>query len=55
MPKNWESREKKLERRKHGMQVTNRSIFAIQQVIGKRAEQAQKERKDNGTHQGHRS
>lgn len=38
MPKNWEQRDKKLERRKHGMVVTNRSIFTIQEVIGKKAQ-----------------
>jgi hypothetical protein len=43
MPKNWEAREKKLDKRKHGMVVTNRSMkTVILPMLGKRAEQAKK-------------
>jgi hypothetical protein len=41
MPKNWEAREKKLQRRKTGMVVTNRSIKSvILPVIAKKAQAA---------------
>lgn len=49
MPKNWEARDKKLDRRKNGMRVSNRSIFTIQQVIGRKAAEAKaKEKKREG-------
>lgn len=46
MPKNWQAREKKLEKRKHGMIVTNRSLKSvILPVIAKKATEAKKKGK----------
>ena len=36
MPKNWEQRDKKLDKRKHGMRVSGRSIFVIEEADQKR-------------------
>ena len=36
VPKNWQAREKKLEKRKKGMKVSNTSIFVIQESEAKR-------------------
>jgi hypothetical protein len=36
VPKNWEARDKKLEKRKHGMKVSNRSIFDMVESNKKR-------------------
>lgn len=36
MPKNWQAREKKLQKRKTGMKVDGRSIFVIQESEQKR-------------------
>jgi len=36
VPKNWQARDKKLEKRKRGMRVSNRSIFTIQESEAKR-------------------
>jgi hypothetical protein len=38
MPKNWEARERKQKKARTGMVVTNRSIFTIQEVLGKKAQ-----------------
>lgn len=46
MPKNWEAREKKLDRRKTGMIVSNRSMKSvILPVIAKKAQAAEKKGK----------
>lgn len=43
MPKNWEAREKKLDRRKTGMIVSNRSLKSvILPVIAKKAQPKEK-------------
>jgi hypothetical protein len=36
VPKNWEARDKKLEKRRHGMKVSNRSIFDMVESNKKR-------------------
>jgi hypothetical protein len=36
VPKNWQAREKKIEKRKHGMRMSNRSIFVVQEAEAKR-------------------
>jgi len=36
VPKNWQAREKKIEKRKRGMKVSNTSIFTIQESEAKR-------------------
>jgi len=38
----WKRRAKKLEKRKRGMQVSGRSVFTIQEIKKKKAEQARK-------------
>ena len=45
MPKNWEAREAKQNKRRFGMKVSGKSIFLLQEMIGRRAREA-KERKD---------
>jgi len=42
--KKWKRREKKLEKRKRGMQVSGRSVFTIQEIQKKKAEKAKKSR-----------
>lgn len=37
----WERREAKLEKKKHGMRVSGRSVFTLQEMQRKRAEAAQ--------------
>lgn len=44
MKEKWTRREKKLNKRKRGMQVTGRSVFTLQAVLKKRAEGAAKRR-----------
>ncbi len=39
----WERREAKLEKKKHGMRVSGRSIFTLQEMQRKRAEAARNE------------
>lgn len=36
MPKNWEARDRKVQKRKNGMKVDNRSIFVVQESERKR-------------------
>ncbi len=36
MPKNWEQREKKLDKRRNGMRVSGKSIFVIEEADAKR-------------------
>lgn len=36
----WERREAKLEKKKHGMRVSGRSVFTLQEMQRKRAEAA---------------
>lgn len=36
MPRNWEQREKKLDKRRNGMRVSGRSAFVIQESNRKR-------------------
>jgi hypothetical protein len=36
MPRNWEHRDKKLEKRKNGMKVDNRSIYVMRDANIKR-------------------
>lgn len=38
MPSNWEAREKKIFKRSHGMRVSNRSIFVMDESNRKRDE-----------------
>lgn len=38
MTEKWERREAKLEKKKHGMRVSGRSIFTLQEMQRKRAE-----------------
>lgn len=46
MPKNWQAREKKLDKRKNGMIVSNRSIKSVVlPVIAKKAQAAEKKGK----------
>jgi hypothetical protein len=46
MPKNWQAREKKLDRRKNGMIVSNRSMKSvILPVIAKKATEGKKKDK----------
>lgn len=40
----WERREKKRNKKKNGMRVTNRSIFIIKEQIEKRSRDAKKKR-----------
>ncbi|MCL5428486.1 MAG: hypothetical protein M1347_01615 [Chloroflexi bacterium] len=43
MPKEkWKRREKKIEKRKRGMRVSGRSVFTLQEIQKKKAEQAKK-------------
>lgn len=44
MPKNWEARDKKLDKRKNGMRVDNRSIFVLQESQRKRDKKLRDER-----------
>lgn len=43
MPKNWEQREKKLDKRRNGMRVSGRSIFVIEESEAKRNKKKVKE------------
>jgi len=36
MPKNWQQREKKLDKRRNGMRVSGRSVFVIDEAEKKR-------------------
>lgn len=36
MPKNWEARDKKLDKRRNGMRVSGRSIFTMDEAEKKR-------------------
>ena len=36
MPKNWEARERKQQKRKYGMRVSGRSAFLIEEARAKR-------------------
>lgn len=36
MPKNWQHRDKKLDKRRRGMRVSGRSIFTIEEAEAKR-------------------
>jgi len=38
----WEKREKKKNKKRHGMQVSNRSIFTIKQEVEKKSRDAKK-------------
>lgn len=40
MTEKWTRREAKLEKKKHGMRVTGRSVFTLQEMQRKRAEAA---------------
>jgi hypothetical protein len=40
----WKRRESKLEKRKRGMQVVGRSIFTLQQVQKKKAEETKRKK-----------
>ncbi|MEX1248809.1 MAG: hypothetical protein WEA61_10045 [Anaerolineales bacterium] len=43
MPKaKWKRREKKIEKRKRGMRVSGRSVFTLQEIKKKKAEEAKK-------------
>jgi hypothetical protein len=51
VPKNWEARDKKLDKRRNGMRVSGRSIFVIEESEAKRNKrkvEKMKERKSNG-------
>lgn len=41
----WKRRDEKLHKRKHGMQVSGRSVFTIQAVQKKKAEAAKRAKK----------
>ena len=43
MPRNWEHREKKLEKRTRGHRTSNRGIFTVQENQRKRAEAKKQE------------
>ncbi len=42
MEEKWKRREKKLEKRKTGMRVSGRSVFTLQGILKRRAEEAAK-------------
>jgi len=51
MPKHWEQREKKLNKRRLGMRVVGRSVFVIQEATRDRARKIaakEKEKQTNG-------
>jgi hypothetical protein len=53
MPRNWEARDKKLDRRRHGMRVSNRSIIELANIAERRNSREQalfeaKRRKEKG-------
>jgi hypothetical protein len=46
MPKEkWKRREEKLRKKRQGMQVSGRSVFTIQEILKKKAEQARKSKR----------
>ena len=44
MPRHWEAREKKIEKRRSGMRVTNRGIFVVRDNQKKRDKRILKDR-----------
>jgi len=38
----WKRREEKLRKKRKGMQVSGRSVFTLQEILKKKAEQARK-------------
>lgn len=42
MVEKWKRRDKKLEKRKKGMRVTGRSVFTLQAILKRKAEEAKK-------------
>lgn len=48
MPKNWEAREKKVERRKNGMRRSGDSVFVIRDSQRKRDQRLVNGRKEKG-------
>jgi hypothetical protein len=42
MAEKWERREKKLEKRKKGMRVSGRSVFTLQAILKRKADDAAK-------------
>jgi hypothetical protein len=41
----WKRRDEKLRKEKQGMRISGRSIFTLQEVIRRKAEQARQEKK----------
>jgi hypothetical protein len=39
----WQRREKKLQKKKLGMRVSGRSVFTLQEILRRKAEQARRE------------
>lgn len=42
----WKRREKKLRKRKEGMRVSGRSVFTLQEIVRRKAEEARREKKE---------
>lgn len=42
MREKWQRREKKLEKRQKGMRVSGRSVFTLQSILKRKAEEAAK-------------
>ena len=43
----WQRREKKLQKKKLGMRVSGRSVFTLQEILRRKAEQARREKARN--------
>ena len=46
-PEKWQRREKKLQKKKQGMRVSGRSVFTLQEILRRKAEQARREKARN--------
>ena len=45
MNEKWKSREEKLRKKREGMRVSGRSVFTLQEIIRRKAEEARKDEK----------